>query len=324
MKSQDNTPLISKDLYERIMSRIFSYGLCMNYDLLVHTVVELYPRIKDKAEDFSMLACVIGNLLTKGPLPNITNYKYIHTLHDGVLTYLKKNPMPRDKLTPSSILKMEAGLRFLLVRSLLYSRGMFRNKDIESAVILWFTDNPEQIQNIVKDQPDLDLVKEYKEANLIATKYFTDRLAEPNANGEEDPGSGALKVFEYVGAEGSTCSVKEALQILYESLQDQASHLLDSFQYDQSSEETTDQPSVERPGSLYLTSSNTNASSQSREQSPRLSDSSPGKADGGEKAVFEYVEANLGERTEDQLIDLAEHLHDVMMQSQFFLNMHNF
>lgn len=106
------------------------------------------------------------------------------------------------------------------------------------------------------------------------------------------------------------------MQILYESLQDQASHLLDSFQYDQ--------PSVERPGSLYLTASNTNASSQSREQSPRLSDSSPGKADGGEKAVFDYVEANLGERTEDQLIDLAEHLHDVMMQSQFFLNVHNF
>lgn len=65
----------------------------MNYELLIHTVLELDPNMKDHAEEGSMLACVLSLLLKTGPLPNITNYKYIHTLHNSVLEYLKSHPM---------------------------------------------------------------------------------------------------------------------------------------------------------------------------------------------------------------------------------------
>jgi len=322
---QEDTPLISKELYVRIMSKIFSYGMTMNHELLIHTVLDLDPNMKDYAEDSSMLACVLSVLLNTGPLPNITNYKYIHTLHNSVLEYLKAHPMSTEKLTASSILKMEACLRFLLVRSLLYSRGKFRNTDIEAAVTLWFTDNIEQLKLILKDQANEDLVREYKEANNRARVHFASRLAEPVSKDEEDPGEGALKLYEYVCKGGTTCSVKEALAILYEDLQAQGPLILDSLDLSQS-HGLEEHQALEggEGGCLYLTSG-TSQQQKDNIAPTRLSEPSlESTVLDSEKAVLDYVHKRLGDRSEMELVKLATHIYDVKMQSDFFLNIENF
>jgi len=320
MMVQEDTPLMAKELYVKIMSKIFSYGLTMNHDQLIHTVLALDPDMKDHAEDGSMLACVLSLLLNTGPLPNITNYKYIHTLHNSVLEYLKSHPMSTEKLTASSILKMEAGLRFLLVRSLLYCRGKFRNTDIEAAVKLWFTDDIDQFKSIIKHQANEDLMREYLEANSRARSHFASRLEEPVSKDEEDPGEGALRLYEYVCEGGTTCSVKEALSILYDDLQAQGSTILDSLN-PSSSCDSQDKLEPLEGGSLYLTSG---ISHQEKENlaPPRLSGGS--SSVDSEKVVLEYVYQRLGNRTQTELINLATHIHDIKMQSDFFLNIENF
>jgi len=319
MRVQHDTPLISKELHVKIMSRIFSYGLTMNYELLIHTVLDLEPNMKDHAEEGSMLAMVLSLLLKTGPLPNITNYKYIHTLHNSVLEYLKLHPMS-EKLTPSSILKMEAGLRFLLVRALLYSRGKFRKTDIEAAVTLWFTDDVNQFNKIINHQANEDLLREYKEANSRARSHFASRLAEPVAKDEEDPGEGALRLYDYVCEGGTTCSVKEALSILYDDLQAQGPSILDSLN-PSSLQASPDQLEAVEGGSLYLTSGTSHQEKENLAPSDLSGDSGLVES---EKIVLEYVYQRLGNRTEAELCDLVTHLHDVRIQSDFFLNLQNF
>ncbi len=118
------------------------------------------------------------------------------------------------------------------------------------------------------------------------------------------------------------------MQVLYDCIQERASHLLDTL--NPNAPEISDQQSIEGPSTnqMYLTSdtehqkslddANENivevaqATSTNTEYSP------------GEVKVLEYVNQRMGARTQNELILLATNLYRIMKFSQPFLNMHNF
>jgi len=323
-----DAPLISKELYEKISRKIFSYSLCMDYQQLMHNMIKNEPSIRNEATHFSMVGIILGNLLTKGPLPYITEHNFMNTLHVGVLKYLCKYSIPRERLGPDSILKMEACLRFLLVRSLLYSKGKFRAHDVEAAVSIYFEDDLDKMKNIVNDQSYTDHVNEYKNSNRRARSYFKTRLTEPAPEMEEDPESGALNLYEHVAPNGSTCSVKESLHILYECIQERATLLLNSL--NPNIPGIADKQAIEGPstGQLCLTS-NTERQDSPEDENENTVDvlkatSNETEYSSGEIKVLEYVTQRLGGRTQDELISLATSLYRIMKFSQPFLNMHNY
>jgi len=240
MEEETYVPLLSQEIYGSVMSRVLAYAMCENMKELVYTIVQLEPDLKSNNNNSAVLAQFLALLIEKGPLPEITNHMFMNTLYTGVVQYLKRHHDIREKMHLESILKLESGLRFLLVRSLLYSNGKFRRTDVEAASYRYFTDNIDQIKAILCIKNDevgeaIDKVLDsYKIANQRARAYFKSRIKNPEETDMEDPGLGALTVYEFEG--NATCSIKNALKTLLQHIQSTFSTVLDDFFFESESD----------------------------------------------------------------------------------------
>eukprot|EP00088_Acartia_fossae_P050009 TRINITY_DN5565_c0_g1_i1.p1 TRINITY_DN5565_c0_g1~~TRINITY_DN5565_c0_g1_i1.p1 ORF type:complete len:316 (-),score=78.28 TRINITY_DN5565_c0_g1_i1:472-1419(-) len=300
----DYVPIISKEYYQRTLRRIFSYAIKKDMRVVIHTILHLEPDLKTSMTDSECLACLLGFLLRDGPLPDITKHKYMYTLYTAVFNYLRNHKLT-NILEAKSLVKMEAGLRFLLVRSLIYSQGNIRQVDMEAAVKKYFSDDDNHVNSIIGSKADAYLIQDYKRANYRARDYFAARIQGIHIK-TEDHTKNILDVYEQVGQGGSPCSIKEALTTILAEIRRSADDTLLIF--DESSDTTA---SIEA-ASVYLSAPS---------QSPDMSRQEVG---GSDRRANEYVRHQLGDRSEHRLVDSVHLLHDLSTQSQFFLNLQHF
>jgi hypothetical protein len=362
MDDDPYVPLLSQDIYDSVMRRVLAYAMCNNMKQLVYTLVQLEPDLKSTNNNSAVLAQFLALLIDKGPLPEITNHMFMNTLYTGVVQYLKRHSDIRDKMHLESILKLESGLRFLLVRSLLYSNGKFRRTDVEAASYRYFTDNIDQIKAIlcIKGNEEGEIVdkvlESYKIANQRARSYFKNRIRNPEQTDMEDPGLGALTVYELEG--NATCSIKNALKTLLQHIQSTFSTVLDDFFFEAQSDEALEYEESAVIGVtpihdnvatdfMDIESAQSPASSQyyDAESQPmdQLSldhagiisedssapdkkgyESTTGPYNHKELNALQFCCENMGSKSEPDLIQFVKKFHDINTQSRFFLNMHNF
>lgn len=126
-----------KDL-EEVGALLVQHSIVANCSLLLAEVVQRLPAILSQMRGISTSRRHLLQLLhfssqvtgSGRPLPSIIHHSFLHTLHDGVRTFLTSHPVVVEKIKRDDIVKMVAGLRTLILKAVLLS-DKFTGKDLQ-------------------------------------------------------------------------------------------------------------------------------------------------------------------------------------------------
>ena len=133
------SPLISHSELMEILEVIFCHGLQNNLASLTSKIADTYPQIltgsaSSPYRQLTVFSGFFSKFLRVGPLPYIRNYKFLNTLHNGIIGMVRNNSQVFHPMPNSDIIKLVSGVRLMLGRALLLEEK-FVVKDIETFIV---------------------------------------------------------------------------------------------------------------------------------------------------------------------------------------------
>lgn len=118
-------PDLSEGEHKELAVLLSQHCLASTYTSLLSSITATYPSIiakemPDKCS--SLLIYYTGLVVAPGrPLPDIQRHQFLHTLHDGVRTFLISHPVTVERVPREEVVRLVAGLRTLLLKAVLLS-----------------------------------------------------------------------------------------------------------------------------------------------------------------------------------------------------------
>jgi len=189
MNVQDD-PVLSTDEFYEISDLLLCHGLQNNLATLSRKILDKCPDLVTKyscpTRQLEILLAFCLKFQQKGPLPEIREHTFLHTLHDGLVGLLKVDHRLVELMSSIDLYKLVGGVRCLLALAVIRHKK-FTPKDIEITIASFFPNLPvtpgnskywENWGNIL--QIDLkvmsDDLKTINSVNKKNVKYLTNKL----------------------------------------------------------------------------------------------------------------------------------------------------
>jgi len=190
--SSGPSPLISHSELMEILEVLFCHGLQNNLPSLTSKIADTYPQIlTDSASSPHRQLVVFSGFFSKflrvGPLPYVCNYKFLNTLHNGIIGMVRHNRQVLHPMPNSEIIKLVSGVRLMLGRALLLEQK-FVVKDIETFILKYLPVLPVtaesvkswkslgEIFNFDLNQLNNQTMKILSDKNTCSVKYMKEKL----------------------------------------------------------------------------------------------------------------------------------------------------
>jgi len=134
-------PVLSADELNEIADLLLCHGLQNNLAVLSSKIMEQCPELvtnySSPTRQLVILLAFCSKLQQKGPLPEIRDHAFLHTLHNGLVGLLKVDHRLVELMTRLDLYKLVAGLRCLLAVAVIRHKK-FTPKDIEITIASYF------------------------------------------------------------------------------------------------------------------------------------------------------------------------------------------
>lgn len=209
----DLQPISSED-FNQIINILLANAFLKNQSKLILKISSCNPNYLEIFSASHRQTLVFLSFYRKwretGPLPDLRHYKFLLTLHDGVLGILKTNPEILDKMARPDVIKLVTGLRTLLGKAVMLEEK-FVIKDIETFIMKYFPVLPITGQNrmywlTLTEVLDIDLenneeLKMISKVNTITTNHLNHgllNLAKERERNVADLDASFLSIFNTI------------------------------------------------------------------------------------------------------------------------------
>lgn len=215
----DLQPISSED-FNQIINILLANAFLKNQSKLISKISSCNPNYLEIFSASHRQTLVFLSFYRKwretGPLPDLRHYKFLLTLHDGVLGILKTNREILDKMARPDVIKLVTGLRTLLGKAVMLEEK-FVIKDIETFIMKYFPVLPITGQNrmywlTLTEVLDIDLenneeLKMISKVNTITTNHLNHgllNLAKERERNVADLDASFLSIFNTIDPKLST------------------------------------------------------------------------------------------------------------------------
>lgn len=209
----DLQPISSED-FNQIINILLANAFLKNQSKLISKISSCNPNYLEIFSASHRQTLVFLSFYRKwretGPLPDLRHYKFLLTLHDGVLGILKTNREILDKMARPDVIKLVTGLRTLLGKAVMLEEK-FVIKDVETFIIKYFPVLPITGQNrmywlTLTEVLDIDLenneeLKMISKVNTITTNHLNHgllNLAKERERNVADLDASFLSIFNTI------------------------------------------------------------------------------------------------------------------------------
>jgi len=150
--TEENNPIISHTELVEILQLLLCHALHNDLRSLSSKITSTFPEMltAETSTPYRQLT-VFSSFFTKflrvGPLPDICHYKFLNTLHNGVIGMVKQNSQVFHPMPISDLIKLVSGIRCLLGRAVIMEEK-FVVKDIETFISKYLPTLPVTPENI--------------------------------------------------------------------------------------------------------------------------------------------------------------------------------
>lgn len=125
LSENDPDPIISESELVEILDLIQCHALHNSLQSLTEKINSNFPWLvtapvsSSPYRQMTILSCFLDKLCRLGPLPYISHYKFLHTLHIGITGVIQHNRQIFHPMPISDMIKLISGVRCLLGKALL-------------------------------------------------------------------------------------------------------------------------------------------------------------------------------------------------------------
>jgi len=209
----DLKPISSED-FNQIIKILLANAFLKNQSKLISKISSCSPNYLDIFSATHRQTLIFLSFYRKwrenGPLPDLRHYKFLLTLHDGVLGILKTHREILDTMPRPDVIKLVTGLRTLLGKAVMLDEK-FVIKDVETFIMKYFPVLPITVQNqtywlILTEVLDIDLenkeeLKMISKVNTITTNHLNHgllNLAKERERNVADLDASFLSIFNSI------------------------------------------------------------------------------------------------------------------------------
>ena len=230
--SDNDNPIISERELVEILRVVQCHALHNDQHALTEKINSNFSGVltaetSSAYTQMTIFSCYLDKLCRLGPLPYISHYKFLYTLHLGITGLVRHNSQMFQEMPTIDLIKLISGVRCLLGKALLMEEK-FVVLDIESFIVQCFptlpvTDNNikawkdlgEVLQFDVKHQrrlqnPTLKIVSAVNEISAEHLKRKLINLSQERARSKSDIESSFMKIWTNI--EGKFFFFKEQVE----------------------------------------------------------------------------------------------------------------
>jgi len=166
-------PIISKERYDKIVGWLLEYALIHEYTILMDKIHKAHNGALSKCDNALLLRLYFKMILMSGPLPMITNVKFIYNLHRAFEIFLRSNHSHiLTDLNVPDLANLVTAVRILVLKAFIKSDKYDQRDKMKMLDTLFKVDSNEEIGILSKESIGASLKDELNMKNKRARRHF--------------------------------------------------------------------------------------------------------------------------------------------------------